>query len=99
MKLKPYKDVMVELTNNGWEVSIGDFEGTDDDWEYELATFKYKNHALKWALKLFLKVSDDDKQFTLLDYENPTMEFKVYDKQDLIPYLPFINLGDFSCLE
>lgn len=89
--MKTYIDVMVELTDQGWEVSVGDFEGDDDSWDYGLAKFKYKNQALKWAADLFLSVSDEDKQLTILDYEDKTMEFKVYDKDEVVSLLEAIK--------
>jgi hypothetical protein len=91
--MKTYIDVMVELTDKGYEISVGDIEGDNDSWDYELATFKYKNQALRWAMDMFLKVKDKDKQLTILDYEDKTMEFKVYDKDEVVSLLEVINSG------
>ncbi|MEH7419556.1 hypothetical protein V7266_30450 [Neobacillus drentensis] len=64
------KDVLVELNPNNdlYEVSFGDFDGTDDDWTPVLASFYFKSDALDWALSRFTKNEDEEKLFVILDH-------------------------------
>jgi hypothetical protein len=64
------KDVLVELnsTNDLYEVSFGDFEGTNHDWTPVIASFFFKCDALSWALRNFMKIKDKEKLFVILDH-------------------------------
>ncbi|PLS04038.1 hypothetical protein [Neobacillus cucumis] len=82
------KDVLVELNsdNDLFEVSFGDFDGTDDDWTPVLASFYFKSDALSWALSRFKKIEDEEKLFVILDHtqELEMLAFSLYELDGIL---------------
>jgi hypothetical protein len=76
---KEFPHILVELNSDGrYNVSFGDFDGTDDDWTEVLASFFYKSHALEWVYGYFKKM-DEDKLLVVLDSSNPIMEMNAFE--------------------
>ncbi|MFP5111846.1 hypothetical protein ACSU64_05640 [Bacillaceae bacterium C204] len=88
------KDVLVELNpdSNMYEVSFGDFEGTDDDWSPVLANFFFKSHALRWALNSFNKIDDKEKLFVILDHTQK-LEMLAFSSNEIDVILELIHEG------
>jgi hypothetical protein len=81
-----FPDVLVELNCGGrYEVSFGDFEGTDEDWTPILAEFFYKSDALEWAFKNFVGTFFEDGQFVVLDNtkEIEMLAFSINEFEDI----------------
>jgi hypothetical protein len=91
------KDVLVELnsTNDLYEVSFGDFEGTDDDWTPVLASFFFKGDALRWALSNFMKFEDNEKLFVILDHTQD-LEMLAFSSNEIDGILELIHEVDFA---
>ncbi|WP_286231292.1 hypothetical protein [Neobacillus mesonae] len=81
-------DVLVELINDIYEVSIGDFESSEEF--TVLANFLSKKSALEWALTIFEEIEDEEKMFTILDYTQE-LEMLAFSKDEVDGILELIH--------
>jgi hypothetical protein len=74
-----FPHILVELNCSGkYEVSFGDFEGTDEDWTPTLAEFLYKSMALEYAYDKFKNIEMEDKELIILDKSIPIAEMDMF---------------------